>query len=102
MLVSFTVAIAAGLSYLAYDAALAAGLIGAGEDLRSALLVAYVVVVLAAGSLGTYLLVPQPTGAGGRPRRTAWSAALGLLAAIPIAYLVLVVLLQVVRPALLS
>ena len=58
---------------------------------------AYVVVVLVVGSVVTWLIVPQP----GRPgRRSAWSAALGFFAAVPIAYLVLVVAGQVVKPLL--
>ena len=98
VLASLAVAIVAGLAYLAFDVALASGLIASATDPRPALLVAYVAVVLIAGALGTYLIVRQPSGAGGRARRSGWSAALGLFAAIPIAYLVLVVLLQLVRP----
>ena len=41
--------------------------------------------------------MPLPTGSGSRSTRTPWSAALGLFAAIPIAYLVLVVLDQIVK-----
>ncbi|HLA16730.1 MAG TPA: hypothetical protein VJZ72_07495 [Candidatus Limnocylindrales bacterium] len=99
---SLAVAVVLGIAYLAYDIAVTTGRIAPGEDLRAALLVAYVAIVLAAGAIGTYLLVLQPTGAGGRARRSAWSAALGMFAAIPVAYLVLVVLLQVVRPVLLG
>jgi hypothetical protein len=98
VLASLLVAVAAGLVYLAYDIALTGGWIVSSSDLRPALLVLYVVAVLAAGAIGTYLFVRQPSGAGGRARRSAWSAALGLFAAIPIAYLVLVVFLQLVRP----
>jgi hypothetical protein len=57
-----------------------------------------VVIVLASGSLITYLVVPQPTGSGSVARRSGWSAALGLFAAVPVAYLVLVAVVQVVRP----
>jgi len=47
------------------------------------------------GTWITYLVVPQP----GRPGvRSGWSAALGLFAALPIAYLAPVVLFQVVKP----
>ena len=47
------------------------------------------------GAWLTYLAVPQP----GRPgTRSAWSAALGLLAALPIAYLALVLLFHVLKP----
>ena len=50
------------------------------------------------GALITYLVVPQPTGSGTVARRSAWSAALGFFAAVPIAYLVMVVAIQIVRP----
>jgi hypothetical protein len=50
------------------------------------------------GSVVTYLVVPQPTGSGTVRRRSAWSAALGFFAAVPIAWLVMVIALQVVRP----
>jgi hypothetical protein len=62
--------------------------------------VAFVGVVIVAGSLLTYLWVELPTGAGTERRRSAWAAVLGFFAAVPIAYLVLVVLFQVVRPLL--
>ena len=52
------------------------------------------------GSIVTWLIVPLPRGAGSRVVRTPWSAALGLLAAIPIAYLVLVVASQILKPLL--
>ena len=99
---SLAVAIVLGVAYLAYDIALATGRIASGQDIRAALLLLYVLIVLGAGAIGTYLLVPQPTGSGGPARRSWWSAALGLFAAIPVAYLVLVVLTQVVRPVLLG
>jgi hypothetical protein len=96
---SLGVALVLGTAFLAYDIALDRGLALPGGDLRVLALAAYVVVVLLAGSLVTWLVVPLPTGAGGRrPRRTPWSAALGLLAALPIAYLVLVVLHELVKP----
>ena len=57
-------------------------------------------VVLVSGSVVTYLVVPQPTGSGTRVVRSAWSAALGFLAALPIAYLVLVVEGQLLKPLL--
>ena len=52
------------------------------------------------GTVVTYLIVPQPTGRARVTRRTAWSAALGFFAAVPIAYLVLVVAIQIIRPLL--
>jgi uncharacterized YccA/Bax inhibitor family protein len=95
------VAIVLGLPYLVYDIVLARGADLPGGDLRPLFLVLYVVLVLASGALITYLIVPQPSGGrSGSPRRSAWSAALGLMAAIPIAYLVLVLISQVLEPLL--
>ena len=72
-----------------------------GGDLRLLFLTAYVAIVLVAGALITWLVVPLPTGSGSRrATRTPWSAALGLFAAVPIAYLVLVVLHEIVKPLL--
>jgi hypothetical protein len=95
---SLVVAIALAVAYLVYDGALSRGVSLPGGDLRMLALVVYVVVVLASGSVVTYLVVPQPTGAGTTGRRTAWSAALGFFAAVPIAYLVMVAAVQIVRP----
>ena len=97
---SLVVAIVGGLAYLAYDVALSRGVRLPGGDLRLAFLAAYTAVVLGAGSFVTWLVVPLPTGAGSRAIRTPWSAALGLLAAVPICYLVIVVLVQLVEPLL--
>jgi hypothetical protein len=95
---SLSVAIVLGLAYLAYDVALSRGAQLPGGDLRTLAVTGFVLVVLAAGSLVTYLVVPLPAGAGVRVVRTAWSAALGLLAAAPIAYLTLVVESQILKP----
>jgi hypothetical protein len=59
------------------------------------LVVLFIGVVIVAGSLFTYLWVELPTGASGVRRRSAWAGILGLFASVPIAYLVLVVLFQV-------
>ncbi len=81
--------------YLAYDLALAGGARLPGGDLRTLAGVLFVVAVTALGAWITYLVVPQP----GRPGvRSRWSAALGFFAALPIAYLALVVLFQVIKP----
>ena len=96
--VSLAVAISAAIVYLAYDVALARGMALPGGDLRLLALLVYTVLVLGIGSVVTYLVVPQPTGSGTVRRRSAWSAALGFFAAVPIAWLVMVVALQVVRP----
>jgi hypothetical protein len=95
---SLTVATALGLAYLAYDVALSRGANLPGGDLRTLAVALLIVVVLVAGSFVTYVVVPLPSGASGRVARTPWSAALGLLAAAPIAYLVLVVEGQVLKP----
>jgi hypothetical protein len=89
-----------GVLYLAYDVALSRGASLPGGDLRTLFATIDVLLVLVVGSLATYVLVPLPRGAADRPRRTAWSAALGLFAAVPIAYLVLVLAIQILRPLL--
>ena len=100
VLSSLIVAIVLGAAYLVYDVALSRGASLPGGDLRVAAVALYIAVVLVSGSLVTYLVVPQPTGSGGRSTRTPWSAALGFFAAVPICYLVLVVAVQVMKPLL--
>ena len=97
---SLSVAIVLAAAYLAYDVALSRGADLPGGDLRTLAIAVYVLLVLVIGSLVTYLIVPQPTGSGTVARRSAWSAALGFFAAVPIAYLVMVVAVQVIRPLL--
>jgi hypothetical protein len=97
---SLGVAIVLGAAYLAYDVTLSRGVSLPGGDLRVGAAVLYVLAVLVAGSVITWLIVPLPRGSGARATRTPWSAALGLFAAIPIAYLVLVVAIQVLKPLL--
>lgn len=97
---SLAVALVLGAAYLAYDVALSRGAALPGGDLRFVAAVLFVVAVLVSGSLITWLVVPLPRGSGTRTTRTPWSAALGLFAAIPIAYLVLVVAIQVLKPLL--
>lgn len=97
---SLVTAVVLALVYLAYDVAISRGAELPGGDLRLLALVVYTVVVLLVGSVVTYLIVPQPTGAGSVRRRSGWSAALGFFAAVPIAWLVMVVAQQVVRPLL--
>ena len=97
---SLSVAIVLAIAYLVYDLALSRGVSLPGGDLRTLAIAVYVLVVLVIGSLVTYLIVPQPTGSGTVARRSAWSAALGFFAAVPIAYLVMVVAVQVIRPLL--
>jgi hypothetical protein len=95
---SLTVALILGAAYLAYDVALSRGASLPGGDQRVLAGALFVVVVLMAGAFLTWLLVPLPRGSGARATRTPWSAALGLFASIPIAYLVLVVAIQVLKP----
>ena len=95
---SLSVAVVLAVAYLVYDIALARGLDLPGGDLRLLLLTLYVVLVLTIGSAVTYLVVPQPTGSGSVVRRSPWSAALGFFAAVPIAYLVMILTMQVIRP----
>ena len=82
-----------GVALLAYD------LLVPNAQLAP-LIALYVVVVIAVGSVLTYLWVELPTGASGEKRRSSWAGVLGLFAAIPIVYLVLVLLFQVVAPLL--
>jgi hypothetical protein len=100
VLASLVVAVILAVAYVAYDVALTRGAILPGGDLRVLALALYAVTVLVVGSLVTYLIVPQPTGSGTVRRRSGWSAALGFFAAVPIAWLVMVVALQIVRPVL--
>ena len=100
VLSSLIVATVLGVAYLVYDVLLSRGAQLPGGDLRTLAVTLFIVIVLVSGSLITYLVVPQPTGSGTVHRRSRWSAALGLFAAVPIAYLVLVVEGQILRPLL--
>ncbi|HEX8026527.1 MAG TPA: hypothetical protein VF484_09995 [Candidatus Limnocylindrales bacterium] len=97
---SLVVAAVLGVLLLAYDVAIARGASLPGGDLRLLAIAVDVAVVLAVGSVVTYLIVPLPRGSGDRATRTGWSAALGLFAAIPIVYLQLVVVTQILGPLL--
>ncbi len=88
-----------GVLFLAYDLALDRGAQLPGGDLRVLAGFAFVAAVAILGAWFTYLVVPRP----GRPgERSGWSAALGLFAAFPIAYLALVLLFQVIKPILVT
>ena len=100
VLSSLIIAVVLGLGYLAYDIALDRGAQLPGGDLRVLYLAVDVLLVLVIGSFVTWLVVPQPTGSGSSTVRSGWSAALGLFAAVPVAYLVLVVVTQILRPLL--
>lgn len=96
VLANLTVAAVAGVVLLALDIANGRG--AGGGDLVSIAFVCYILLVVVAGSVFTYLWVPLPSGASGRRRRTLWAGMLGFFASLPIAYLVLVVAFQVIRP----
>jgi len=83
------VAVVAGAVLLAVELTVGAGL---------AAFAVYLLVVVGAGSVLTYLWAPLPTGAAGTRRRSPWAAMLGLFAAVPVAYIVLVVIFQLLRP----
>jgi hypothetical protein len=100
VLSSLVVAIVLGLIYLAYDVAVRRGAAVPGGDLRVLYLALDVVIVLIVGSVVTWLVVPQPRGSGRSATRSPWSAALGFFAAVPVCYLVLVVVVQVLEPLL--
>ena len=100
VLASLIVAIVLGLGYLVYDVALRRGAVLPGGDLRTLYLALDVLIVLVVGSVVTWLVVPQPRGSGTTTTRSPWSAALGFFAAVPICYLVLVVVVQVIGPLL--
>jgi hypothetical protein len=91
IMADFAVAVVAGLVLLVWDLVAGAGL---------AAYALYLAVVVGVGSLLTYLWAPLPTGASGVRRRSAWAAMLGCFAAFPVAYIVLVVAFQVIRPLL--
>jgi hypothetical protein len=100
VLASLVVALVLGVGYLAYDLALRRGASLPGGDLRALYLFVDVIVVLISGSVVTWLVVPQPRGSGTTTTRSAWSAALGFFAAVPVCYLVLVFVVQVIEPLL--
>ena len=60
----------------------------------------YVALVVVSGSLFTYLWVELPTGVPGEKRRSPWAAVLGFFASIPIVYLALVIIFELLRPLL--
>ena len=100
VIANLVVASIGGAILVLYDVLLSRGVTLPGGDLRAPLTALYVVIVLAAGSILTYLWVELPTGAAGERRRSGWAALLGLFAGIPITYLSLVVCFQMIRPAL--
>jgi hypothetical protein len=94
-----SIAAVGGIILLLWDWLAASGVLP-GDDLLSIAPVIYVAVVIISGSLLTYLWVELPTGASGERRRSPWAAVLGFFASIPIVYLSLVIIFQVLRPLL--
>jgi hypothetical protein len=96
---SLSIAIVLGVTFLVYDLALDRGVALPGGDLRLLALAVYVTAVCVVGAVVTWAVVPLPAGSGtDRRTRTPWSLALGLFAAVPIAYLVLVLLHEIIKP----
>jgi hypothetical protein len=93
------VAAVGGVTLVIYDVLAAASALPGGDQ-RGLAAALYVLVVLASGSLLTYRWVELPTGSSAERRRSPWALLLGFFASIPIAYLALVVIFQVLRPAL--
>ena len=99
VLANVSIAAVGGVILLLYDWLASEGALPSG-DLLSLAPVIYVVVVVVSGSLLTYLWVELPTGASGERRRSPWAAVLGFFASIPIVYLSLVIIFEVLRPLL--
>lgn len=90
-------------AYLVYDLAIEHALRSGVEviDARTEAAALVVVATVVAGSLLTYLVVPQQ-GADGASGRSGWSAALGFFASLPMAYIALVIESQLLMPLLLA
>lgn len=91
VLANLAVATVGGIVLLAYSR------LAPRADLAPPILV-FVLLVMVAGSVLTYLWVELPSGASGVRRRSGWAAVLGLFASLPIAYIVLVIVFQVLVP----
>jgi hypothetical protein len=99
VLANVSVAVVGGIILLLYDWLASNGVLPGGDSLSLAPII-YVAVVIISGSVLTYLWVELPTGASGERRRSPWAAVLGFFASIPIVYLSLVVIFQILRPLL--
>ena len=99
VLANLVVATIGGLLLLAYDYLAPRGGLPGGDQRTLAVLL-YSAVVIVVGSWLTYLWVELPTGASGEKRRSPWAGLLGFFASVPMLYLALVVIFQVLRPAL--
>jgi hypothetical protein len=99
VLANVAIATVGGLLLLLYDWLASRDVLPGGE-LLSVAAVIYVVTVIICGSALTYLWVELPSGSSGVRRRSPWAAVLGLFASVPIVYLSLVIIFQVLRPLL--
>ena len=99
VMANVSVAVVGGVILLLYDWLASGGMLP-GQDGRGLAPIIYVVVVIVSGSVLTYLWVELPSGASGERRRSPWAAVLGFFASIPIVYLSLVVIFQILRPLL--
>ena len=97
---SLVVAVVLAVAYVAYDVALSRGAVLPGGDLRLLAVALYAVLVLVDRERRDVSDRAAADRFGDGRRRSAWSAALGFFAAVPIAWLVMVVAVQVIRPLL--
>ena len=97
VLANLAVAVVGGVLLLLADLSLGPG---RQRELLAYWIILYVSAVVIAGTVFTYLWVPLPSGASGRRRRSWWSGALGFFTSIPVAYLGVVAVFQIVRPLL--
>ena len=99
VLANLVIAVIGGIILLLYDWLASHDVLPGGDGLSLAPII-YVAVVIVSGSLLTYLWVELPTGSSGERRRSPWAAVLGFFASVPIVYLSLVVIFQVLQPVL--
>ena len=98
VLANVTVAVIGGVILLLTDWLSSHGVLPAWvRDLGPFL---YVAVVIVSGTLFTYLWVELPTGVPGETRSSPWAGVLGFFASIPIAYIALVIIFEILRPLL--
>lgn len=100
VLANVAVAAVGGVIVLLYEILVSRGTVLPGGDMRTLVVSIYVLTVIVAGSLLTYLWVELPTGSGGARGRSGWAALLGFFASLPIVYLSLVVIFQLIAPLL--
>ena len=99
VLTSLVVATVGGAALLLFDWLAGEGVVP-GADARGLVVGLYIVGVILTSCVLTYLWVELPSGASGVRRRSPWAILLGLFASIPIVYLAIVVVFQVLRPLL--